>query len=345
MPPSPASSNTAHTLPRLLGRSVRRLYRNWEDRRRKIRHAKSIDLTGQAAHDHLRERVESRQPFMAARFGHNELKALTDYGRLIASYHTDTQYDPERFETTFEKLSFQAGFFPLTPEHIARFYHRVMADTRQVDVLGSWLPLELDLHAQLRHATRVELHDLDPVIRSPAHPWTASLQGKRVLVVHPFDRSIRSQYQKRTLLFDNPAILPEFELITLRAVQNPAWTLPQGSAARVDGSGQALEFSTWFEALAHMEQQIEAIDFDVAIIGCGAYGFSLASYVKRMGRQAVHLGGITQMLFGIKGERWLNIYGFSGHNEHWVYPLPEETPVEAGAVEKSGTYWGPAGST
>ena len=46
------------------------------------------------------------------------------------------------------------------------------------------------------------------------------------------------------------------------------------------------------------------IDFDVAIIGCGAYGFPLAAKLKQAGKQAIHLAGATQLLFGIKGKRW-----------------------------------------
>ena len=30
----------------------------------------------------------------------------------------------------------------------------------------------------------------------------------------------------------------------------------------------------------------------------------LAAFIKSIGKKAVHLGGSTQILFGIKGERW-----------------------------------------
>jgi len=45
-----------------------------------------------------------------------------------------------------------------------------------------------------------------------------------------------------------------------------------------------------------MKNEISEIDFDVAIIGAGAYGLPLASYIKEMGRQAIHMGGSTQMV-------------------------------------------------
>lgn len=45
--------------------------------------------------------------------------------------------------------------------------------------------------------------------------------------------------------------------------------------------------------------EIEALkfDFDVAIIGCEAYGFPLAARLKRAGKIVVHMGGATQILF------------------------------------------------
>jgi hypothetical protein len=43
-----------------------------------------------------------------------------------------------------------------------------------------------------------------------------------VLVIHPFADSIEAQYRRRELLFDNPGVLPDFHLKTVRAVQSLA---------------------------------------------------------------------------------------------------------------------------
>ena len=66
-------------------------------------------------------------------------------------------------------------------------------------------------------------------------------------------------------------------------------------------------FKDRFEALDYMYKEALKIDFDIAVIGCGAYGICLASMLKNAGKQAFHLGGITQLWFGIKGKRWDNI--------------------------------------
>lgn len=59
--------------------------------------------------------------------------------------------------------------------------------------------------------------------------------------------------------------------------------------------------------------------------------------VKNAGKQAIHLGGATQLLFGIKGYRWENNYPTkiaTFFNDAWTRALAEETPKNAGTVEK-----------
>lgn len=72
------------------------------------------------------------------------------------------------------------------------------------------------------------------------------------------------------------------------------------------------------------------IDFEVAIIGCGAYGFPLAAEIKKMGKVAIHLGGAIKRLLEIKGKRWTQgRYGEQSgvmENEYWVHSAKDERP-------------------
>ena len=150
------------------------------------------------------------------------------------------------------------------------------------------------------------------------------VKGKKVLVIHPFEESIRSQYARREKLFPgNSDILPEFELKTIKAVQSLA------------DNKDTLPFKTWFEALKSMTDQIDKTDFDIAIIGAGAYGLPLGAHCKRIGKQAIHLGGATQLLFGIMGRRWENYNSFTDKyvNEYWIRPSESERPKGAEKVE------------
>jgi hypothetical protein len=80
-------------------------------------------------------------------------------------------------------------------------------------------------------------------------------------------------------------------------------------------------------------------DFDIALIGAGAYSLPLAVYAKSLGRIGIHTGGETQFFFGVKGGRWDKNDSYSKYyNEHWVRPSSDETPQNSSIIE-SGCYW------
>lgn len=198
---------------------------------------------------------------------------------------------------------------------------------KEIDVLASYVYAEKYVDKYL-DCVKVDLDGYyAPFLWK--NPWTKYLKGKKVLVVHPFVDSIRYQYEhNREKLFENPDVLPEFaELHTIKAVQTIA-------------DQQDPRFATWFDALQYMKDEISKVDFDIALIGCGAYGMNLAAHVKRMGKQAVHLAGWTQMLFGVYGERWIKDQPQYSKfiNEHWIRPLKSEKPKGAEKVE-NGCYW------
>ena len=285
------------------------------------------------------------KPCMIARFGATEMNCVCNYlsirearqhgprvWRYIKGYGTDFWWN----KTVVEHMRDWSGFFPLTDEALTRFGELMVRDAGEVDVLGSWLAGEYYMELYMRKGIpRPTLLLLEPYFEE--RPWTRVLEGKRVLVVHPFAELIERQYaEKRTLLFRNPEMLPPFELHTVRAVQSLG--------------GESNGYATWFDALRGMEDAMDKVDYDVCLIGCGAYGFPLAAHAKRQGKQAVHLGGALQLLFGIKGKRWENPkhgairYGRKGpylelFNEHWVYPSKEDVPKAAANVEE-GCYWG-----
>lgn len=281
----------------------------------------------------IQSRICDGKPLMVSRFSTCEINVLNVYRQR--------QRTPffKRLQTLLtgipadytEKVRFQArnnaGIFPETDEGLDHFAQITLQSCEQIDLLGIWsysLKLEEKLYRErCPSATLIPLHTIDSY--DQPDPWSAALAGKTVLVIHPFVKSIQQQYLKREFLFPSTRVLPEFELKTLQAVQSAA--------------GSSVGFTDWAEALDFMKAEMERIDFDIALIGAGAYGLPLAAHAKRLGKQAVHMGGALQLLFGIKGARWderpaVNCF----FNEHWVRPLPEETPVQSGQVEK-GCYW------
>lgn len=261
----------------------------------------------------------SGRPFLAARYGDAELRALVytlecDFG-LRSSF-------PDYIKTAMHR---NAGFYPAADAYLLDFGHLLWKSSKKVDVFGVWYNLLEDyvIHHCNPNASLVELEGLEPY-RSK-NPWSRALKGKKVLVVHPFEESIRHQFSVKDKLFKDPNVLPDFELVTYKAIQTNA--------------GGSCEYKTWFDALDKMYKDIKELDFDVAIVGCGAYGLPLAAKIKGLGKQVIHLAGATQILFGIRGTRWdvrpeMQEY----FNKYWIRPSDSERPKDAQSVEGS-CYW------
>ncbi len=277
------------------------------------------------------EMLLSDRPCMIARFGSVELQAVVDYlfqptlknaSRFVKGQIPSWGYAP----STMRTMRINAGFFPVTKSLLDRFGKLMLDCTPLVDILGSWRIEEAMVMKYMPTAKRVPLYALEPYYFD--NPWMPALEGKKVLVVHPFEDTIRKQHEKGRYehLFANEHMAPSYELQTLKAVQSIAGNKPE-------------EFDDWFQALDWMKGEIDKRDFDIAIIGCGAYGFPLAAHVKQIGKKAVHLGGAVQNLFGINSlamrddDRKKSLV-----NEYWVYPSAGETPRNKELVE-NGRYW------
>jgi len=279
-------------------------------------------LVGQQGQDRLGALISANKPLMVSRLGLVELSCLRF---SLERRHGKRQPYPQRVKAT---LSQNAGFFPTDDASLDAFSELYLAQLPHADVMTAWLYQYEDVICG-KYCRDAEL--IHPTCLEPfwfTTPWSGRLAGRKVLVVYPFAESIRRQYaEKRRLLFASPDILPEFELKTLQAVQSIA--------------GSPVPFSSWFQAYRHMCDEMASIDFDICLIGAGAYGLPLAAFAKSLGKQAIHLGGITQLLFGIKGRRWEELYADTTaqlFNEHWIRPLQSETPAHKDIVE-NGCYW------
>ena len=215
-------------------------------------------------------------PVMIARMGKAELECLVQ---------RPANYWPESI--LFQAWN-NAGVFPHgDTDLLRRFCDLYMRCIASADVMATWLgEAEAGIIAAYgKDPIRVPLRSLEPYYH--VNPWSAALEGKKVLVIHPFADSIKAQFEKRHKLFADQSVLPSFELRTLKAVQSNA--------------GNKVPHKDWFEALYWMIGKIHDTEFDIAIIGAGAYGIPLAYAVKKKGKKAIQMAGATQILFGIKG--------------------------------------------
>ena len=292
---------------------ARNLYKGMRFR---VRYAGVPLLSAEAGNDAAAERLRAGQPFLFGRCGATEMRTVAEYLQNGGHGFSDTA------RRDIQDLS---GVFPTDDETLARFCALYIEAAHTADLLALWdVGAERQVIRGCTHTRFTALRALEPYYHP--HPWSAALAGQRVLVVHPFAQSIRAQYQKRTQLFPGRDVLPEFaDLILLPAVQGLA--------------GQETGYPDWFAALEDMERKMDAADYDVAVIGAGAYSLPLAAHARRRGRMAVQMSGATQLLFGIKGKRWDTHPQLSKlYNDAWVRPLPEETLQNKEKVE-GGSYW------
>lgn len=291
------------------------------------KYVKRTIMENESASEELARLIISGQPLAAGRIGLFEMAAMRMYEFGIK----------KKYPLVMDNIYNCAGFFP-NDITLGDQFLLVMKDSlKEMDLLAPFQQFCEDYF--INHYTKKDIiiSKSEGVfeICQLENVWTKSLKGKKVLVISPFTETIRQQYEKRELLFSGKEILPEFgELLTYKSLMTI-------------GDMKDDRFATWFDALEHMKREILSIDFDIALLGCGAYGFPLAAELKKEGKQAVHMGGVLQILFGIMGKRWDGTRnGGSFHirediakyyNDSWTYPI-EGKPKEASKVEY-GPYW------
>lgn len=243
-----------------------------------------INCSETEAVDLIKDGINNDAPFLCVRLGCTELQTMAfvrmsqiwGLGWLMKPFWKGVVYSIEN----------SSGVLKSTPSSLCRFtdlYEELFSD---IDILSSWHPSERFFDKFFKNKKKIHYADQQPNFITSS--WTPALKGKKILVVHPFAESIKSQYEKRLELFDDPEILPEFEtLYTLKAVQSVAGNIPDG-------------FNTWFDALYYMRSEMEKINYDVALIACGAYGFPLAAWAKQKVRRHWCLGEVCSCFLVLK---------------------------------------------
>lgn len=288
----------------------------------------------------LYEQIIKGEPLMVSRFGAVEISATKNYIGIIKKSHNIFDFISGKQSEWWwnEGIRYcmlnNAGFFPNDNQSLEKFGELMLRDMSYIDILASWQKDEVYFLNHLPHTQFIRFIYLDPYWSKT--PWTKALENKKILVVHPFASEIEYQYRhNRARLHQNPDTLPLFTLYTLKSVQS---------------IGGNKNYASWFDALDYMKSEIDKFDYDICLLGCGAYGMPLAAHIKRKGKIAIHFGGSLQLLFGIKGKRWETTeYGKSafsdgiGHypelmNKYWIRPYSTSKFNGAEKVE-GGCYW------
>lgn len=279
-------------------------------------------------HHHIGHLIGSEKPFLLGRPGGTESDGIYFFLKhRVHSLRNSPRPYPKSFRelvrlgpgVTHQEISDVDSF------HLA-YLNSILASN--VVGFGSFAPGVLRLVDMMEKAgTRITpINHLEPFVAQSesVSPWTSALSGKKVLVIHPFLETIQSQYSRRTSISGVADIMPEF---TLQVVKPP-----------VTFAGEKSD-KPWREHFDQLIHDIEGLDFDIALTSAGSYGLPIAHEIVKSGKQAIHLGGSLQLLFGITGKRWEDRTPFSAYmDETWVRPSADEVPAGSTRVE-GGAYW------
>ncbi len=252
------------------------------------------------------------EPVYFARIGGCEYEAAAAYFRDRSEFARPSSYMPH-----LERVQELAGYFDFDHDYanFERFLVGQIRSYRDADVVqyggvrlitmfrhNVFLPKEMKL---LGHVCRGKTC-VDYTFVELAIPFLESFklwaEGKRILVISPLSRSLQHQYQRRDDLIAGYRF-PDFELSTYSSPVT--WST-------MDDTRESTGFmsNNWHEELARMCAEVALLDFDVALLSCGSYASQLGDFIRhQMGRKAVYLGGVLNVLFNIYGPRYEAVFG------------------------------------
>lgn len=278
----------------------------------------------------------------AGKIGTSELNALIFYIKRCNS-QLKTPYP----QYIVKEMTQNAGFWnepsKTMDEALDSWAEALIEAIKNINTIVIWNPLtkieELQIINHYAPATKkIVLRALEPYY-SPNNQYTLQMTKGPIAVVSPFADSIQKQWSNRHNIFPKEGLagqmwLPNQVLIAIKAPYGPALTqnTSLGWPEHILNKGHK-------EAVKYLADQVVQSGAKYAFVGIGALSLLLVNELKKQSITAIHTGGGTQIMFGIKGNRWLNHSIISRFfNTSWIKPSNDETPSGAQQVEKS-CYW------
>jgi hypothetical protein len=121
--------------------------------------------------------------------------------------------------------------------------------------------------------------------------------GRRILIISPFSRSLQSQYERLDELIVDFQY-PSFDLVTYTSPLT--WSTMQDTRLTL-----GVTTDNWHQECQRMTAEIAELAFDIALLSCGSYTMHLGNFIRHtMEKKAVYVGGMLNVFFNIYGERY-----------------------------------------
>lgn len=269
------------------------------------------------------KKLWEKAPFSAGKIGGAELMALEFMDHKIM-LNWPAAWSWER---PARRLYNNAGFFPIEKKAFLSWHALMTESIATMDFLCEW---QTDPFLRIYETNLIQF--LAP--KSKSIPLEMLCRGIlpilapfRLLIISPFVKTMQKQLPRMNKINDpDEKLAIDWDHLkkTLQFIRCPFQSHLEPSP-----------YASWEDGLEKLTKEVSLKDFDVALIGAGAWSLPLGSRIKKMGKSAIHLGGEMQLLFGIKGKRWAQTMVY---NSNWVTADPDETPQNRNKVE-DGCYW------
>lgn len=224
------------------------------------------------------------------------------------------------FETALGFRSLRhAGVWPTDPEFQRRFSARFASAVGELDAIGLFgdaLSASAEIFAGHRlEGQPMDFRDQEPEVSADGGDcWLDQLRGRRVVIVSPYADLLRERATAATYeAVWTGAGKRWFEPASVVSLQIPYGFDPDTQQ----------EYADALALLDDVVVSLAEMNAECALIGAGGLGIPLAAALKRRGIAAVSLGGHLQVVFGVRGERWLRRPEWRARfNDAWV-GLPE----------------------
>jgi hypothetical protein len=285
----------------------------------------------------IRNVIEEKKGFAMGKLGFSE-QCMLGYLPFLRSNPTKIQI--RSYETLLRyhcEISF--GVFPTTPQFLNEFATFFSASVKSTDILGLFqAEQEKNLIKQFNITAKlIDYKNTEPDRSIPnniANCYLPFFFNKRILYISPFADLLKERSQKDI-----------FESVWKNTQKK--WFYPESTAAieipysYITAKSTHDRFGTSINLYKSICDEMDNHKFDIALIGVGALGFPLASYIKSKGKIAISLGGHLQALLGIKGTRWKNdeYWRTNYFNDSWI-DMPEKYyPENKEQLTDNGAYW------
>jgi len=294
-------------------------------------------------YNYISGKLEKGEKFIIPRIsGHENNFAF--FGKII-QHNISNRVEPvisteihNYFQNTVPVMKRNAGVRLSTIDSIVKYSNMYLRAFENCDIYGGWeawghyMPHILHSHNFITNTFSSKqmfwVFAMDIYHYIYNRPFTTALRGRRILIVSPFEKSIRSKLEFRSKLYDGVDLFPDCSFVFIK----PPITNGDNSSDEFD-----VELTRFYTRLDEIRGK-----YDVALLSCGGYANIVANYIyENHGASAIYVGGVLQMYFGIYGGRWLKeraeiLKMFMNNN--WSRPGVEEKPENFSSIE-GGCYW------